>query len=118
MINIHHEHGTNILYTTAVGRLEQEDYDRMLPEARQLINDYGKIRWYFEMEDFSGWTTGSAWRDVKFDLQHAGDFEKVAVVGQSEWMDWATQFMKPFTSGEVRYFSLEEQAEAKEWIAS
>ncbi len=118
MISIRHQPNTNILETTAVGTLEQADYDRMLPEARKLIAQYGKVRWYFEMEDFDGWTAGTAWRDLKFDVQHLTDFEKIAVVGKKNWMDWATTLMKPFTTAEVKHFDLEEQAAARSWIAA
>ncbi len=116
MLSIHEEPGTNIIYTTAIGKLDQNDYDRLLPLAEAIIKREGSIRWYFEMEDFDGWTTGTAWRDLKFDVRHASDFEKVAIVGRQEWMRWATEVMQPFTSGEVEHFSLEEQAAAKAWI--
>ncbi|WP_116126711.1 STAS/SEC14 domain-containing protein [Lewinella sp. IMCC34183] len=116
MVHITEEPGTNILYTTAVGELDHDDYDRLLPVAQKIIQREGDIRWYFEMEDFDGWTAGTAWRDLKFDVRHLGDFEKVAVVGQKEWMEWATAFMKPFAEDTVKYFTLEQQADAREWV--
>lgn len=116
MINIRHEPGTNILLTTAIGKLEQADYDRMLPEAKKIIDQYGKVRWYFEMADFDGWTLGTAWRDLKFDVKHLDDFEKIAIVGQKSWMDFAAKVMEPFVSADVKHFTLEDQAEAHEWI--
>ena len=116
MLNIHHEPNTNILMTTAVNKLDQEDYDRFLPIAESIIEKYGKLRWYFEMEDFDAWTAEALWTDAKFDLKHHNDFEKVAMVGRKDWMDWLTQLMKPFTSAEVKFFELEKKAAAKAWI--
>jgi hypothetical protein len=68
------------------------------------------------MEDFDGWTAKALWSDVKFDFKHRNDFEKVAMVGRKDWMDWMTQLMKPFTSAEIKFFELEEQAAARAWI--
>ena len=50
------------------------------------------------------------------DMSHADDYEKIAMVGDKKWQDWITQFMKPFTNAEIRYFDSEQKEEAKEWI--
>lgn len=49
-------------------------------------------------------------------MSHTDDYEKIAMVVEKKWQDWITQFMKPFTSAEIRYFDLEEKDEAKKWI--
>lgn len=116
MITIHQDPGTNILMTTATGTLEQEDYEKLKPVVEQLTGQNEKIRWYFEMRNFEGWTPSALWSDAKIDLAHADDLEKIAVVGRKKWMDWMTQLMKPFTSAETRYFELEERDKAKAWI--
>lgn len=116
MIKIQQAPNSNIIYTTAINKLDQADYDRFLPVAETIIEKYGKIRWYFEMEDFDGWTLEALWSDAKFDVKHRNNFEKVAMVGRKNWMDWMTQLMKPFTSAEIRFFELEKQAEARKWI--
>ncbi|MBR9919550.1 MAG: STAS/SEC14 domain-containing protein [Bacteroidetes bacterium] len=116
MLKIHHEPNTNILMTTAVKKIDQADYDRLLPIAKDIIEKHGTLRWYFEMEDFDGWTMEALWSDAKFDFKHRNDFEKIAMVGRKDWMDWMTQLMKPFTSAEIKFFELEEQAAARAWI--
>lgn len=116
MIKIQQNPDSTILYTTVIKELDQADYDRLLPIVENLIEQYGKVRWYFEMEDFDGWTLDALWSDIKFDFKHRNDFEKIVMVGRKDWMDWMTQLMKPFTSAEIRFFELEEQAAAREWI--
>ena len=80
------------------------------------MNRGQKVRWYFEMENFSGWKFNAFWKDLKMDMSHADDYEKIAMVGDKKWQDWITQFMKPFTNAEIRYFDSEQKEEAKEWI--
>lgn len=108
----------NTVFTISSGKLMKSDYEKLLPLVKDLISEYGRIRWYFEMRDFEGWSLDAFWKDVKFDLSHANDFEKVAMVGENKWQQVMTSLMKPFTKAEVRFFSLEEKEKAAKWIMS
>ena len=107
----------NIIATKAEDNLTEKDIQKIqfcLPH-KQLKDK--KVRWYFEMKDFTGWDIKGLWEDIKMDLSHVEDYEMIAMVGEKKWQDWITQFMKPFTSATIRYFDLEEKEEAKEWIS-
>lgn len=106
----------NLVATVAIDKLTREDYDRLIPFLEKKIEESGKLRWYFEMEDFNGWEIGALWQDFKFDVKHANDFERVAMVGDKSWQEWMSDLMKPFTSAEVRFFELRDQDKAHEWI--
>jgi hypothetical protein len=106
----------NLIATRATGNLTEADYDKLLPLLNNIVEKHKKIRWYFEMEGFEGWKPKAFWEDLKFDVQHANKFEKVAMVGDEKWEDWMTDLMKPFTSAEVKFFDLEEKEIAKKWI--
>ena len=106
----------NTIFTVASGKLVESDYEKLLPIVKELINKYGSVRWYFEMHDFEGWNLEAFWKDIKFDLSHANDFERVAMVGENGWHKAMTILMKPFTKAEVKYFPLEDKDKAREWI--
>ncbi|MEQ8882724.1 MAG: STAS/SEC14 domain-containing protein [Fulvivirga sp.] len=106
----------NIIATRAEDNLTEMDIQKIHPLIHSIVNRDQKVKWYFEMENFSGWDIKGLWKDVKMDLSHAEDYEMIAMVGEEKWQDWITQFMKPFTNAEIRYFDLEEKEEAKEWI--
>lgn len=53
---------------------------------------------------------------MRFDIQHANDFEKIAMVGEKNWQKWMTNLMKPFTNAEINFFEPGERAAALEWI--
>lgn len=114
MLSIHLEH--NIIYTVASEKLSDEDYDRLIPLLEEKIRSFGKIRWYFEMREFEGWSLSAMWRDLKFDFRNKEHLERIAMVGNKEWEKQLTQLMKPFTGASIKYFSLEEHEEAKNWI--
>ncbi len=118
MIEILKESEGNTIATRASGKLTKTDYDQLLPLLYERLKQYEKLRWYFEMENFEGWELTAFWEDVKFDIKHAGDFEKVAMVGGKQWEKWMTDLMKPFTAVEIKYFDLDQREDALIWIKS
>ena len=118
MLQILEQSEGNVIATKATGKLTKTDYDKLLPVLHERLRQYKKLRWYFEMENFEGWELKAFWEDVKFDAQHANDFEKIAMVGEKKWQEWMTDLMKPFTSAEIKYFDLSQTHEAMRWIKS
>lgn len=106
----------NVIATKAIEKLTKSDYAVLLPVLINRLQTYKKIRWYFEMENFQGWELKAFWEDVKFDAQHANDFEKIAMVGEKKWQEWMTDLMKPFTEAEIKFFEMKERNTALEWI--
>ncbi|MCX2743217.1 STAS/SEC14 domain-containing protein [Mangrovivirga sp. M17] len=104
------------IYMVASEKLDDKDYDRMLPLVKQKIEEYGQISWYFRMKNFKGWAPHAFWRDIKFDFENADKLNKVAVVGEKKWQELMADALKPFTSADVKYFDEENAAKAKEWI--
>jgi hypothetical protein len=100
----------------ASGRLEKADYERFTPEVEQMIEQRGKLRILFVMHDFHGWNAGALWEDVKFDIKHFSDIERLAMVGEKKWQKGMSIFCKPFTTATIRYFERDQLAEAAAWL--
>ncbi|HUH27798.1 MULTISPECIES: STAS/SEC14 domain-containing protein [Bacteroidota] len=107
----------NIVATNASGKLRKEDIEKIHPLIHTILDKGMKVRWYFEMKDFTGWDPGLL-EDLKMDTAHAKDYEKIAMVGDKKWQNWITQFMKLFTNAEIKYFNIDQKEEAKNWIES
>lgn len=116
MITILSTNSENVIATKASEKLTKTDYQKLLPILKDGLKKYEKIRWYFEMENFQGWQLRAFWEDVKFNIQHANDFEKIAMVGDKRWEKWMTDLMKPFTPAEIKFFELAEREKALTWI--
>lgn len=110
------QHAGKVLTINASDKLTGEDYDHFLPEAERLIEQHGKLRVLFDMRDFHGWELSALWKDIKFDMKHFSDFERLAMVGDSKWERWMATFCKPFTTAEIRYFDQSDAEAAREWI--
>jgi hypothetical protein len=108
--------GGALLHVTASGKLTHHDYERFIPEFERLASEHGKIRILFIMRDFHGWQGQALWDEIKMDVKHSSDVEKVAMVGDRKWEKTMTMLGKPFTKAAVRYFDLSDLAAAQHWI--
>jgi len=115
-VELHQQDSGKIIEVQASGKLTKEDYKHFVPEVDRLVEQHGKVRVLFDMKDFHGWTAGALWEDVKFDLRHFADIERVAIVGEKKWEHGMAVFCKPFTTAKIRYFDREHAQEADEWI--
>jgi hypothetical protein len=107
-----------VLEVSVTGKLTKESYQKLVPAVDAQIKQYGKLRILFVMEDFHGWTAGAMWEDLKFDLKHWKDIERLALVGDKKWEKGMASFCKPFTKATIRYFDAADVDEAREWLAS
>lgn len=100
----------------ASGKLTKEFYETFVPAVDAQIKESGNLRILFVMKDFHGWTAGALWEDIKFDIAHWKDIERLGIVGESKWEEGMAMFCKPFTMAKVKYFDQEKIDEAREWL--
>lgn len=107
----------DLVKVSVTGKLTKEMYEQFVPVIEQELKEYPKLRMLFVMHDFHGWTAGALWDDIKFDVQHWNDIERLAIVGDSKWEQGMSAFCKPFTSAKVRYFDHGQLQEAEQWVS-
>jgi hypothetical protein len=111
------EHSADLVAVMLTGKLEKADYDSLIPEIEEKIGRFGKVNMFWEMVGFEGWDISGLWQDVKFDIKHLNDFNRIALVGGKQWEAWISNLIKPFTTAEIRYFDLSEREEAMVWVS-
>ncbi|RIJ36915.1 SpoIIAA family protein [Pontibacter oryzae] len=116
MVQLFEQSKNDLVAFRVSGNVNRSDYDMMLPVLEERIRQHGKVRVYAEVQDVEEYTLQALWEDIKFDLKHATDFSKVALIGDRKWIDWLTTMAKPFTSAKLRYFDYSDRNEAWEWI--
>jgi ubiquinone/menaquinone biosynthesis C-methylase UbiE len=105
-----------ILEVHVSGKLTLTDYRRFVPEFERLAQEHGEICILFEMDNFHGWNAAALWADIKFDLKHFAAIERLAIVGDRRWQKWMSEFCRPFTTAEIRYFKSSAASEARAWL--
>ncbi len=120
MLKISNESGGNVLVLEAEHKLTDEDYKQLLiPRLEAMLQEHGKVRLLLDMGDnFEGWEPKAAWDDARFGLAHRQDFEKMAVIADRRWVDWALKVGSLFIHGDIRSFLPGQREEALRWIKS
>ena len=115
-IEVSTENGGKLLVIRLSGKLHKKDYRHFVPIIENAVRKEGKVRMLVEMHNFHGWDAGGLWEDLKFDVKHFNDIERLAIVGESRWENLMASFCTPFTTATIRYFPSDKSAEARKWI--
>lgn len=115
-IQFNEENGGKVLVIQIIGKVVKADYQHFVPAFERLVLQHGKLRVLFDMTDFHGWDAGALWEDIKFDIKHFADIERLAMVGDKKWQQGMATFCKPFTKATIQYFDHTAAAEARKWL--
>jgi hypothetical protein len=117
MIHMKQDPSAQVLILELQGKLEHADYEELVPRLEAWLAEHGSIRCLVDMAGFQGLELKALWDELRFDLRHARDIERCAVLGDRRWEAWMTQLSKAFfRSAEVRYFHADEREVALEWL--
>lgn len=115
-IQIREKQDGKLMVVRAEGKVTRADMEQFIPYAERLIRQHGKIKMLLEADGFEGWDGDAFLQDMKFGVEHAGDIERMAVVGDKDWHKWAAKLAEPLTEGEVKYFEPSQKTDAGVWI--
>jgi hypothetical protein len=115
-IQISEELGSNMVTIHCSGKVKHGDYQTFVPEFELLVKKYGKLRIFFDLTGFEGWEPSALWDEIKFDVKHFPDIERIATVGDNKWEEFLAMLFKPFIAAKTRYFDSAQIDEAKSWI--
>ncbi|HVW07383.1 MAG TPA: STAS/SEC14 domain-containing protein [Bryobacteraceae bacterium] len=100
----------------ATGKLVEADYRDLEPQFERLAPHNPKIRVLFDMTGLHGWDAAAAWEDIKFDIRHFRDIERLAIVGEKPWQHGLATLFSPFTRAATKYFDAGKRAAAVDWL--
>ncbi|MEO6787179.1 MAG: STAS/SEC14 domain-containing protein [Chthoniobacteraceae bacterium] len=109
-------HG-NVLEIALHGKLNREDYEKILPDIDKAIQEHGKVRFLITMHDFHGGDAGAMWADIKWSARNLTHVQRIAIVGEKTWHKWMTALCRLCTTAHVRYYTTDQLDEAKAWVA-
>ena len=98
------------------GWLHDEDYKTFVPQVESVLAQEGKARLLVHFYQFQGWDLHAAWDDMKFGMEHYGDIERIAMVGDRKWEEYMAKICKFATKSEVKYFDASDIEEAWAWL--
>jgi stage II sporulation SpoAA-like protein len=106
-----------LLTVEFTGLLRKPELEQAQKAAIDLIQKHGKVSVLALEKDFQGWDKQGNWGDLSFQSKYDKHIEKIAIVGEKKWEDWALAFTaKGFRPVEIEYFLPAELAKARAWL--
>jgi hypothetical protein len=105
-----------ILRVTVTGTVSQSDIEQFAEQFEKAASDQEKVRMLIELKDFEGWDFKGLWADLRFDVSHQDQMERIAILGDKRWEDWGTALSDPFFKAELKFFETDERAAAEAWL--
>ena len=101
-------------------KVTADDYEKVLipaVESAQAASSDGRVRLLYVLSpEFPEFTAGAAWEDTKLGLGRLRHWERIAVVGDADWLRRAIHLFGPLMPGDVRLFTVLETDAARDWI--
>ena len=116
MIQLLNSEKDNLISAKLSDKISKKDVKKIHSLIHNILENHEKVDFYFEMENFEGYTLKGFWEDIKVDSAHISDYGKMAFVGEKKWQEWVAKATDFFTSSEVKYFDLEDKEKAMLWI--
>lgn len=118
MLTVSQSTDTNILEFTLDGSMSRKEFDKLVEQAEEMIEAYGKIKIIEIINDIGKIQPSAIWADLKWEPTHLKYFSHAAVVADQKWIEWMIAPFRPFISAEIKVFHLDELEEARNWIKS
>lgn len=110
------DHKPNRVNVSVFGEFALKDYKEFEEVVNYKIKFEGPVDLYFDMSQMTGLTLDVAWEEVKFSRAHVNDFNRVAVVTDSQWVTWSAWLSQTFVNADVEVFDNADDANA--WLES
>lgn len=108
--------GENVAAVSLSGTLTEEDFHAVYPFIKDQIERHNTARFLFELDDVDGWEPEDVWDDFVFDVRHAHDADRIAVVSDDPWKPWMQRLGLAFPSAHVEVYEGGHRDDALEWL--
>lgn len=105
----------NLLVVTVLGEFTLGDFKEFEDAVLAKVSRGTTPDLLFDLREMAAFTVDMAWEEIKFSRQHGGDFRRIAVLTDSQWVTWSAWLEQLFVSAALRVF--DEEAEARAWLA-
>lgn len=109
------DHQSHLVTVNVFGEFTVADYREFEDLVNYKIKFEGPVNLLFDLRQMTSLTIDMAWEEVKFTRAHASDFDRIAVLTDSQWVKWSAWLTQAFVRADLRLF--EDEIEAREWVA-
>ena len=104
------DHSGKLVTVTVLGGFLLADYKEFEDMVRATLAPGGKVSLLIDLRQMAGFTVDVAWEDIKYTRSHPDDFDKIAVVTDSQWVIWSAWLSQMFINADLQVFDDDEGA--------
>lgn len=109
------QHKEHLVEFAVFGEFTLADFKEFEELVLHQIKFSGPVNLLVDLRDMADFTVDVAWEEIRFSRQHAGDFRRIAVVTDSQWVAWSAWLEQLFVNADLTVFA--DEAEARRWLA-
>lgn len=107
-----------VLVLECSGQLTADEFQAVHALVHERLDERGRRGLVLSLDGFEGYDGPAALlEDVRVDLKHRNDFDRIAIVGDQRWLQWGSLVAKLLTQGELRWFEQSAYDDAVRWAA-
>ena len=109
------QHQDHLVEFAVVGEFTLADFKEFEELVLHEIKFSGPVDLLVDLREMADFTLDVAWEEIRFSRQHAGDFRRIAVITDSQWVAWSAWLEQLFVNADLTVF--DDEAEARTWLA-
>lgn len=109
------QHQNHLVEFAVFGEFTLADFKEFEELVLFEIKFSGPVNLLVDLRDMADFTLDVAWEEIRFSQQHAGDFKRIAVITDSQWVAWSAWLSQLFVNADVTVF--DNEADARAWLA-
>jgi hypothetical protein len=114
-INFHFDEGSRLVTLRISGSVTRDMFLHYSSLVEDLIAEHGRVRLLLVMHDFS-MSPAAFFEDLKFDVRHRNDLERVGVVVERRWQKVMAGLFSSFNRADFRVFDASDEDAAWDWV--
>lgn len=120
MLTISSRHDNDIIFVTASGKVEHQDYvSHLAPAITAKLQQYASIRMCYEFSaEFTGISVAALWDDALLGLFHLSDFSRVVMLADMDTSGATVQVLASMLPCPVKIFSPHDRNDALVWLTA
>jgi hypothetical protein len=109
------QHQDHLVEFAVFGEFTLADFREFEELVLSEINFSEPVNLLVDLRDMADFTLDVAWEEIRFSRQHGGDFKRIAIVTDSQWVTWSAWLEQLFVNADVSVFA--DEADARAWLA-
>lgn len=109
------QHQGHLVELAVFGEFTLADFKEFEDLVLSEIQYSAPLNLLVDLRDMADFTVDMAWEEIRFSKQHSRDFNRIAVITDSQWVAWSAWLSQLFVNADVTVFA--DEAEARAWLA-